>query len=225
MARPENGPVLSEQLPALDREDFARALASSSSAELDPVAIERLWIHYGELRRWNRRFSLVGPGTFDEALSRHYAESLAALDLFRNADRTLVDVGTGAGFPGFVLAAARPDLDTTLVEAKRKKWSFLSLVCEKTALPCKCLDARVISALAGEFPQRIDVVATRAVKLSGAEIDALSARLSPEGRFLAWCGQELPEGMAGFRVGRAVPIERSQHRRVVEVFPDTRETG
>lgn len=216
---------MSDELPELDREGLAEALGSAvgaSRAELlpDSDVLERLWIHYRELRRWNRSYSLVGPGTFEHAVSRHYAESLAALRLLKPSDRVLVDVGTGAGFPGFVLAAARPDLETTLVEAKQKKWSFLNLVIQKTALPCRCLNARVLSALAGEFPQQIDVVATRAVKLSEAEIDALSARMSPEGRFLAWCGRELPAGMTEFRVGRQVPIDDAVHRRVVELFPD-----
>ncbi len=211
---------MSNELPELGREELALALEPLVGGPLDAELLERLWIHYRELRRWNRSYSLVGPGTFDDAVSRHYAESLAALELLEPSDSVLVDVGSGAGFPGFVLTAARPDLETTLVEARQKKWSFLTLVTQKSALPCNCLNARVISALKREFPKQIDVVTTRAVKLSEAEINVLSARMSPEGRFLAWCGREVPIGMTGFRVGRQVPMGDSAHRRVVELFPD-----
>ena len=65
--------------------------------------------HYRFLLRWNRQTSLVGPGTIDEAVETHYGESLAALPLLGDAEgKTIVDIGSGAGFPGFVLAAARP---------------------------------------------------------------------------------------------------------------------
>lgn len=181
--------------------------------------MERLWIHYMELIRWNRRLSLVGPGTFGEVLSRHYGESLAALELLEPEDRNLVDIGSGAGFPGFVLAAARPDLEVTLVEARQKKWSFLSLACKKAALPCHCLNARVSAVLAGGFPQQMDVVATRAVRFSRAEVSALTACLSGRGRFLVWSGVETPSTMAALRCGRQVALGDSDRRRIRELFP------
>jgi 16S rRNA (guanine527-N7)-methyltransferase len=211
---------LSAELPEIARGDFATAIARLSPVEVLPQGVERLWIHYNELARWNRRASLVGPGTAEQVLDRHYGESLVGLGLLEDEDRSLVDIGSGAGFPGFVLSAVRPDLGVTLVEATQKKWSFLSLVCEKSALPCRCLNARVTTALARELPQQIDVVTTRAVKLSAAEISLLAGRLSPRGRFLIWSGRTDAPDLARLRAGREARVPGSQHRRIRELFPD-----
>ena len=212
------------ELPIIARGDFSAELARLSPSPLSEDALSRLWIHYEELRRWNRRYSLVGPGSGPDVIERHYGESLAALELLEEADRTLVDIGTGAGFPGLILAAARPDLDVTLVESQQKKWSFLSLVCEKAALPCHCLNARVGTVLPGDFPLKIDVVATRAVRFSGAESAGLAMRLTDRGRFLVWEGAESPLGSTNLLLGREIPIEGSMNRRIAEYRP-TREAS
>lgn len=132
------------KLPELNRDVFADQLRAGSAADLGGATIDALFAHYELLRRWNRRLSLVGPGTADEMVTRHYGEALAALplldtqqpdDLFladsqstgstRARARSLVDVGSGAGFPGFVLAVASPELNVVLTEARSRKWSFL----------------------------------------------------------------------------------------------------
>jgi 16S rRNA (guanine527-N7)-methyltransferase len=223
---------LSAELPDLGRREFVEAITGLSPRPLPPGAADRLWTHYSELVRWNRRLSLVGPGTASDVLRRHYGESLAALPLLGGEDRRLVDVGSGAGFPGFVLAAARPDMEVTLVEATQKKWSFLALVCEKTALPCRCLNARVNQALAGELPQQIDVVTTRAVKLSGADVEALVRRLSSRGRFLLWSSRgagsatrDVLPGRVALHPGREERLSGSERRHIVELLPNPSETA
>jgi len=211
------------ELPKLDPSEFSEALVRLSPVDLSPRALECLWIHYLELARWNRRLSLIGSGTSKEVLARHYAESLAGLELLEPEDRRLVDVGSGAGFPGFVLAAARPDLEVTLVESRQKKWSFLSLVCEKAALPCHCLNARVSAALPGGFPQQMDVVTTRAVRFSLPEVSALADRLSSRGRFLVWSGDGSLPAMTRLRPLREVALGGSERRRILELCPSTAE--
>jgi 16S rRNA (guanine527-N7)-methyltransferase len=160
--------------------------------------------------------SLIGPGTLEDPIKRHYAESLAALELLEPEDRVLVDVGSGAGFPGWVLAAARPGLEVTLVEARQRKWSFLSQVSQKAALPCRCLNARVAPALPEGFPPSVDLVVMRAVRLGGKELSALVSRLSEAGRFLLWAGERSESRIEGFEVARSVPIRGSRDRRIVE---------
>src|SRR5918998_3040828 len=85
-------------------EDADRAVALT----LTPVSretSERLDLLARELRRWQEVKNLVGPGTLDSVWSRHIADSLQLLDLAPNA-QTWVDLGSGAGFPGLVLAIA-----------------------------------------------------------------------------------------------------------------------
>jgi 16S rRNA (guanine(527)-N(7))-methyltransferase RsmG len=208
---------LKSELPAIDRAEFERRLGASTASLLEVQALDRLFLHYSELRKWNRRLSLVGPGTSRLPVQRHYKESLQALELIDPLDRVVVDHGSGAGFPGWVLAAARPELEVTLVEANGKKWSFLELVSHKAALPCRCLNARVSTVIPEGFPSQVDLILVRAVRLSEREVAAMITRMTARGRFLVWAGEEVPLAMEGLSVDREVPIEGSDRRRILEI--------
>jgi 16S rRNA (guanine527-N7)-methyltransferase len=207
---------LSGALPDLTREAFERALRSSAIPILTEEALAQLFVHYSELARWNRSLSLIGPGTLGDPIARHYAESLAGLTFLDPQDRIVVDVGSGAGFPGWVIAAARPELEVTLVESRQRKWSFLSQTSQKAALPCHCLNARVTSALPEGFPTQVDLVLMRAVRLGEKELSALVSGLSRRGRFLLWSGDNAPFEVPGLVEGRSEAILGSRSRRIVE---------
>jgi 16S rRNA (guanine527-N7)-methyltransferase len=179
------------RLPELSLETFRRRLRSVSPRPLAPSAEAALHHHYEELRRWNARLSLVGPGTAREVVERHYGESLAALPWIAPGSR-LLDVGSGAGFPGFVLAAAEPSLEAVLVEARERKWAFLEAARRAAALRCACLNATVGAAAHGALPAVVDVVTARAVKLPPALLDELARRLAPGGSILLWSGATVP---------------------------------
>lgn len=210
MSRPANRP----DLPPYGRDDFARRLREVSPAALADAAVDALYAHYQELRRWNRTLSLIGPGTAEEVIPRHYGESLAALPLIPEGCRVVVDVGSGAGFPGFVLAAARPDLDVTLVEARQRKWAFLEAAVRRAALPCRCLDVRVGSSLPAELPQQVDLFTMRALKPAPALLAVLARRLSPVGRILLWIGDEAPSPPPGLGVAEELPLAPGTRRRL-----------
>src|SRR5438270_1152392 len=125
-------------LPDISRARFAEEISLLSPVALDVGVIDALFAHYRELALWNRRTNLIGPGTAGEILARHYGESLAALPLLPPGSRRGLDLGSGAGFPGLVLAAAVPELEMTLVEARERKWAFLSAAVRKAALSCRC---------------------------------------------------------------------------------------
>src|SRR6185503_13576425 len=159
---------------------------------------ERLSAHYDELRRWSGRLSLVGPGTAHEVVVRHFGESLAALSCLPEAEGRLVDLGSGAGFPGLVLAAARPGWQVTLVEAQERKWAFLQAAGRRAGLSCRYLNARVAALLPPGFPDAYEVVTMRALRLDPPVLAALRDRLSARGRLLLWAGAEdpaLPSGL------------------------------
>ena len=158
----------------------------------------------------------VGPGTANRVVERHYGESLAALPLIRPDDRFLLDVGTGAGFPGLVLAAARPSLAVTLTEPRQRKWAFLKTAARRCGLSCRCLDVRVERPLPRRLPREIDIVTCRALTISPRLLQALG-RGSQQTRFLIWSGVESPQLPAGYLVHREVPLEGSVHRRILEI--------
>ena len=205
---------MSAELPKLTRDEMAAALAAHSPEPLPPAVVGALHDHYRELRRWNRRLSLVGPGTAAEVVGRHYGEALAALPLLGRRG-ALVDIGSGAGFPGFVLAVARPGWSVTLVEARQRKWAFLEAARRRAALSCRCLNARVGDRLPPGFPGRVDVVTMRAVRLPAPALSAVAGRLSDTGRLVVWVGVEEPALPDGFEGEEEIPLAGSARRRIV----------
>lgn len=207
-------------LPPIERADFYDRLRADMPSRLSDAALDRLFVHYEELRRWNPLVSLVGPGTAQEVIARHYRESLAALPFLPERGRALVDVGSGGGFPGFVLAAVRPDLDVTLVEAREKKASFLETCCRKTALPCRCLNARVGSTPVTDLPDRIDMVTSRAVSIDNLGLESLVPRLVDGGGVLLWAGEGLV-APAGLEVARSVRLPGAKRRYLVHLIAES----
>jgi len=190
----ENRPVRAT-LPALSYTAFVERLragleGAGGEMDLPAEALPRLHRHYTELRRWAPRLALLGPGTFEETVERHFVESLLGLP-WVPARGAILDVGSGAGFPGLVLAAARPELDVLLVEAKERKWAFLEAVRRAAALSCRCLNATV-GGPDDALPGELDLVTLRALRLPPAVLADLASRLRPGGGVLFWSGKEDP---------------------------------
>jgi 16S rRNA (guanine(527)-N(7))-methyltransferase RsmG len=216
-------------LPDLSLPDFARQIRARAPEPLSDQAAEALHAHYQELRRWAPRLALIGRGTLDEVLDRHFGESLAALPFVpAEPGGEIVDIGSGAGFPGLVLAATRPAWRVTLVEARERKWAFLESVRRKASLDCRCLNARVAVPLpegagghspGGGLPGAIDLVTARAIRLDAEVTGSLLDRLTPRGRLLFWAGEADPELPAGARSTTVARLPGSERRRIVEVRP------
>lgn len=202
-------------LPEMSLEQFQRGLAYCSPAALDVATVGRLHAHYRELKQWNRTLSLVGPSSAEDVIARHFGESLAARPLLPSSGATVVDVGSGAGFPGLVVAAARPDLRVTLVEPRQRKWAFLAAAARRAGLSCTCLNARVESPLPPGLPDEIDLVTSRALSLAGV-LEPLAERVVPGGAILLWLGREGPPVLPGFETGREVRLQ-GEFRRICEL--------
>ena len=202
-------------LPDIPFPSFADRIASLSPEPLEEGAAAALYAHYAELRRWNRRTNLLGPGTAGEILERHYGESLAALPQLPAGARRGLDLGSGAGFPGLVLAAARPGLEMTLVEARERKWAFLLAAARKASLPCRCLNVRVRIPLPAGLPESLDVITSRALRLDAETWRALAARLREGGRVLLWAGAHDPDLPPDLAACGEVKLAASERRRIL----------
>lgn len=210
------------RLPEISLGDFAERVRAHSPAPVTNDQVALLHLHYQELRRWNRRMSLVGTVTAAKVVERHYCESLAAMPLLGERPGRLLDVGSGAGFPGFVLAVMRPDVEVILTESKVRKWSFLRAVCRRTGLSAVCLNARV-GAAAEELPRSLDWITSRAVRFEELGLETLLPRLDPAGALLYWAGRENPEVPRGLRVSRQIRLSGSASRRIVEIVRNREE--
>lgn len=202
-------------LPLITRADFGGEILSHAPEPLPERVIDGLYSHYQELALWNRRLSLIGPGTAGEIIGRHYGESLAALPLIRATAQAGLDLGSGAGFPGLVLAASRPGVDMTLVEARERKWAFLLAAARRASLPCRCLNARVCVPLPAGLPEAFDLVTARALKLDSSLLEALADRLRPGGRILLWAGERDPDLPPNLAITEERRLTGSERRRIV----------
>jgi 16S rRNA (guanine527-N7)-methyltransferase len=121
------------------------------------------------LTKWNARTNLTAIRDPEEIVRRHFGESLfAATHLGECA--TLLDFGSGAGFPGVPIQLLRPDLQVTLAESQGKKAAFLREVCRHLALPTEIFAARVETM---PPDRQFDVVILRAVdKMESAMTEA-----------------------------------------------------
>lgn len=142
--------------------------------------VARLSRHCDLLMRWNRRMNLTAIRSLPEIVTRHYAESIFFASHVPAFSRSVVDIGSGAGFPGAVLAILRPDCQVTLIESVHRKAVFLR---ESTRdLP----NVSIFSSRSDQFQSRADLVTTRAVHVDDFLEDAI--RISPN--LLALLGED-----------------------------------
>jgi 16S rRNA (guanine527-N7)-methyltransferase len=202
-------------LPRLSLSDFAAELTPLAPEPLSQAAIESLYAYYQELARWNEKLNLIGPGTAEDILARHFGESLAALPLLPLGARVGLDLGSGAGFPGLVLAAVRPGLEMTLVEARERKWAFLLAAARRASLSCRCLNARVRIPLPPGLPESLDVITSRALRLDPETWGALARRLGAGGRIFLWAGENDPDLPRDLVACGGVKLAGSERRRIL----------
>jgi len=117
------------------------------------------------LLRENEKYNLTAITEPEEIRQKHFEDSLSLLDDIEIPQgASLLDVGSGAGFPGVPLLIARPDLRVTLLDSTAKKAEFLRMVAEELELPLKvvCMRAEVAAHETG-MRERYDVVVSRAL--------------------------------------------------------------
>src|SRR5579864_7183884 len=86
------------------------------------------------LGRWQKAINLVGRATLEDLWIRHILDSAQLVPLLPKEAKTLVDLGSGAGFPGLVVAALRPSLEVTLIEADARKAAYLGEAARRMGL-------------------------------------------------------------------------------------------
>jgi 16S rRNA (guanine527-N7)-methyltransferase len=166
-----------------------------------------------ELDRWRRKTNLTGALSADE-LAEHVLEGLVGSELIANGER-VIDIGSGAGFPGLPLAIVRRDLSMTLLEPRGKRAAFLRHVVRTLGLEnTKVLEAR-IEEVGG---QTYAVATTRAVGGFSSWIG--QARfLDSRGLLLAWTTEadEVARELPGFELEQRIPVPGSA-RRLIAAF-------
>lgn len=176
------------------------AARTASDLNVSRETFEKMELLERELRRWQAIKNLVGPATLDRIWERHIVDSLQLLDLAPEA-RTWLDLGSGAGFPGLVLAIAGAErgLRVHLVESNSRKCAFLRHIVRLTGSAATIHEAR-LEAVIPDFVAKADVVSARA--------------LASLVQLLDWTAPVLKAGTIGlFPKGRDAEIELTEARK------------
>ncbi|MCP9449826.1 MAG: 16S rRNA (guanine(527)-N(7))-methyltransferase RsmG [Nitrospira sp.] len=154
-----------EQSPSLST--LLERCSQEVGVSLQAEQIKQLLVHFDQLKIWNQSVNLTSIRDDREIIVKHFVDSLACLSVEPiKKEARLLDIGTGAGFPGIPLKIVRDDLHVTLVEPVKKKVSFLLSV-------IGILRLKQISVFCGTLRQfiaqlkpfhKFDYIATRALK-------------------------------------------------------------
>ena len=144
---------------------------SESSKNVSRETFSPMAEYVALLLKWNSKINLIGPTTETDIWSRHIEDSAQLLPLIPEAAQSLVDLGSGAGLPGMVIAISRPDLSVTLVEQDQRKSAFLTEVKHRLRLTNVTVKPVDIAILNGQY----DVVTARAL----ASLDILLGMAKP----------------------------------------------
>jgi len=140
--------------------------ANRFDVELDSEVVARLGRFLDVFDLWNRRIRLTGEQDIDAVIERHVIDSMSLAPELPDAG-LLIDIGSGGGFPGIVLACLRPDLTVALVESRRRRVSFLREAIRSIPLAdTRALELRAETAASDAgLSHRGAVVTARAIRL------------------------------------------------------------
>jgi 16S rRNA (guanine527-N7)-methyltransferase len=151
-------------------------LTQSGHPPLAPETAEKFTAYLTLLQKWNARTNLTAIRDEEGILSRHFLESILCAQALPKSIQTLLDFGSGAGFPGIPIALMRKDLTVTLAESQNKKSAFL-----REAVRILGLQVAVHSGRAEELKQKFDCITLRAVDNMQKAIPAALQLLTPTG--------------------------------------------
>ncbi|MEK6287072.1 MAG: 16S rRNA (guanine(527)-N(7))-methyltransferase RsmG [Acidobacteriota bacterium] len=206
---------MSRDQTAAFQSELETAISSYGIEALTEGQTTQLVRHYSMLCRWNQRLNLTRITEPREAARLHYAESLFGARFIAGA-RTLLDIGSGAGFPAIPLAVARPDFQVTALEANQKKSLFLKEAKDELGLA----NLKVMTARLEEFDWAgYDLLTSRALDRAEAVLPTVIERLSPKQTLMLYCGSDLVaklEGQVNYKI-ETHPIPHSQAR-LIAIF-------
>lgn len=179
--------------------DFLKSEATKFGVSLDETALERFDIYAKMLVDWNNKINLTAITDSMGITVKHFIDSLA---LFKYADiengAKIIDIGTGAGFPGVAMLIARPDLEITLLDSTGKKLNVIADILLNIGLKANIVHARAEEAgRKAEHRELYDYAAARAV----ANLRELSEYCLPfvrkGGKFISLKGAKAQEEIDG----------------------------
>jgi 16S rRNA (guanine527-N7)-methyltransferase len=160
-----------------------------------PKEVSQLLVYLKALKQWNTKINLTTIQDEREVIIRHFLDSLAGLAVLPVQNSSTIpckvmDIGTGAGFPGLPIKICSPLIHLTLLEPRKKKAAFLHSVCGQLGLTGVDILAERLEALAKapRYKEGYDILLSRALKVSRF-LGLVSSLLRTNGRLVLWTVQ------------------------------------
>lgn len=169
--------------------DAVRELLSPFDLSLSAETIDKLLIYLDLLIRWNQKINLTAIETPEECVTRHFGESFLISKVV-GLSGSLLDIGSGAGFPGLAIKLMAPDLGVILLEPVAKKRAFLkevTRVCGMTRV--EVVGTRLEEFARAQESQSFEVITIRAVGGLEPLVLEAAALLKSGGHFCLWVGR------------------------------------
>jgi|ERR1700677_1268963 16S rRNA (guanine527-N7)-methyltransferase len=197
-------PALIESAIAHLLQPYLSGSGAYPDTDLDPSLLSQFSTYLDLLLKWNARTNLTAIRDPEEIVRRHFGESLFASRHLSLATTTLLDLGSGAGFPGIPIALLHPEVAVTLAESQNKKATFLRESIRTLGLPVE-----VWSARAETMPEsrHFHTVTLRAVDNMPAAIAAAAPRATHE---LLLLSSTPPTPPPNFTLQPPIPIPNTQ---------------
>lgn len=187
--------------PARDEDGFGPEEAVALTG-VSPETLDRIRRYLALLDMWRGRINLIGPGEGRHLWRRHVLDSLQLLKQIFPGEKRLADLGSGAGFPGLVLACAlaeTPGAEITLVEKSPRKSEFLEAASHTVGLPVKVLTMRLEEGRPPQAGPGYDLVTARALAPLPKLLGFAASWLKPSGKALLMKGKDTAAELAEAR--------------------------
>ena len=173
----------------MDKDRLTRLFLQASQevrVSLSAQQVELFWLYLQELLEWNKTFSLTGIKNPDDIIIKNFIDSLTPLPYLDSSGK-LLDIGSGAGFPSIPLKIACPELEVQLVEASRKKVSFIKHLIRTLGLEgVSVLHSRVEEMEQPERPFR--TIISRAFRRPAPLLQLVTPLLEPSTTLITMLG-------------------------------------
>ena len=183
------------------------AVRIAGLAELSPEVPLKFSAYFDLLQRWNSRLNLTAIRTAEGILERHFLESIFCAQSIPSDVKTLLDFGSGGGFPGVPIALCRPEIQVTLAESQGKKAAFLREVVRELGLAAEVYAGRVESMPA---ERTFDTVTLRAVDRMPEAICKAELRLKPSGLLILFTTGRPVSGLEERYEVRSLPMMKRE---------------
>lgn len=181
-----------------------KELASKLNITLSDAEVDKFFLYKKILKEWNEKINLTSIVDDNEILIKHFIDSLT-IEKYVPKNAKVIDVGTGAGFPGIPLKIVRPDMELVLLDSLNKRINFLNEVIEK----CGLRNVRTIHGRAEDYAkdvsyrEKFDISTARAVANIPTLLEYCTPFLKIDGRFIcmkADAEQEIKEASNAMKI-------------------------